>query len=73
MSWYYLRRTTENENKPCYAVGHYNPATGDWIQSSVHDTEEEAMQKVNYLNGGDPDYLQSEYEEDEYEEDEDED
>lgn len=37
--------------KPWYEVGYYEP-NKRWYTESAHDTSEEAVKRVHYLNGG---------------------
>ena len=50
----YVYITTPNAGKndnDLHTVGHYAP-DGKWIPESDHNTDEQAAERVNYLNGG---------------------
>jgi hypothetical protein len=47
MIWLYLKSRSER----LWTVGFYTPQ-GDWMPVSDHDSENDAMVRVHYLNGG---------------------
>lgn len=47
MSWVYI----DSDFDGSWFVGFYEP-DGKWRAISKHDTEEEAAERVHYLNGG---------------------
>ena len=50
--WVYIKSETG-----LYTVGFYKP-DGEWVSESDHDYQSDAVDRVNYLNGGmrpDPD------------------
>lgn len=47
MGWVYI-----NPEPGLYVVGFYDPQ-GNWVPESDHDSMEEAVERVRYLNGGD--------------------
>jgi ribosomal protein S16 len=50
-SYVYLA-TPNGDGTYIYTVGFYQPAAGQWYPVSDHSEEEEAAERVHYLNGG---------------------
>jgi hypothetical protein len=49
---YVYLATPNGDETYIYTVGFYQPAAGQWYPVSDHSEEEEAAERVHYLNGG---------------------